>query len=143
MFIGHFAAGLVAKPAAPKVSLGTLVLAGCLADLIWAPFLLLGLERVAIKPGITAANTLDLISVAFSHSLLMDAVWGALFAGAYLAWRRDRRGAWAIFAAVMSHWLLDFVSHRPLRALAIGNVVTLWTVVAWSYWANRLRPARS
>jgi hypothetical protein len=120
MFIGHFAVGLAAKPFAPKVSVGTLVLAGCLPDLVWLPFLLAGMERVAIKPGITAANHLDLVEIAFSHSLLMDFVWAALLAAGYYAWRRDRRAAWILFALVLSHWLLDFISHRPDMPLAPG-----------------------
>jgi hypothetical protein len=35
MFVGHFAVGLAAKRVAPAVSLGTLVLAAMLADLLW------------------------------------------------------------------------------------------------------------
>lgn len=43
----------------------------------------------------------------------MDAIWAGLFAGAYFFWRGYARGAWLLFAAVLSHWVLDFVSHRP------------------------------
>jgi hypothetical protein len=79
-----------------------------------------GLEHVAIKPGITATNALDLYDYPLSHSLLMDAVWGGLLAGVYYAVRRYSRGAWILFAAVLSHWVLDWISHRPDMPLAPG-----------------------
>ena len=50
----------------------------------------------------------------------MDVVWSALFAVVYFLWRRDSRGAWVIFGLVISHWVLDFVSHRPEMPIAPG-----------------------
>ena len=120
MFVGHLAVGLAGKQIAPKTSLCTLFLASVLPDLLWVVFLLAGIEHVRIQPGITAANALDLWDYPISHSLLTDALWAALFAGLYYAWRRYPRGAWAIFGAVLSHWLLDFLSHRPDMPLAPG-----------------------
>ncbi len=113
MHVGHIAVGLAAKRVTPRVSLGTLVLAALLPDLLWCLFLLVGIEHVEIRPGRGAANYLIASDIGFSHSLLMDAVWGALLACAYFFVRRYARGAWMLFAAVMSHWLLDFVAHRP------------------------------
>ena len=55
MFVGHFAVGLGAKRIAPQVSLGTLVLAAMLADLLWCVFMLAGLEHVTFGPGLGAA----------------------------------------------------------------------------------------
>lgn len=120
MLTGHIAVGLAAKRITPRVSLGTLVLAAVLPDLLWCAFLLAGVEHVQIQPGRGAANYLAALDMPFSHSLLMDAVWGALFAAAYFAMRRYARGAWMLFAAVISHWLLDFVAHRPDLSLAPG-----------------------
>jgi len=120
MLVGHIAVGLAAKRITPRVSLGTTVLAAVLPDLLWCVFLLLGIEHVALKPGHGAVNYLDAPDIAFSHSLLMDAAWGGLLAAAYFFMRRYARGAWLLFAAVMSHWLLDFVAHRPDMALAPG-----------------------
>ena len=40
-------------------------------------------------------------------------VCAALFAGGYWLWRRDNRGAAWIGALVLSHWVLDALSHRP------------------------------
>jgi membrane-bound metal-dependent hydrolase YbcI (DUF457 family) len=133
MHVGHFAVGFIAKRVEPKLSLGTLVLAAMLSDFLWAVFLFAGVEHVQFKPGRGAANYADAYDIAYSHSLLMDVVWGALFAGAYFLRRRYPRGALVIFLAVVSHWLLDFVAHRPDMSLAPGTHsyfgLGLWTSV--------------
>jgi len=49
VFIGHFAVGFAAKRLAPKASLGPLLAAPLLADLLWPVFLLLGIEQVEIN----------------------------------------------------------------------------------------------
>ena len=115
MLVGHFAAGLLAKRAVPSVSLGTLMLATMLADLLFFVFLMAGMEQAKIaRGGLIAEN------IALSHSLLAGAIWGGLLAAAYFLWQRHKRGAWVLFAAVLSHWLLDFVSHKPDMPLAPG-----------------------
>lgn len=120
MLVGHIAVGLAAKRITPRVSVGTTVLAAVLPDLLWCVFLLAGIEHVSLQSGRGAATYLSASDIAFSHSLVMDAVWGALLAAAYFFARHYARGAWVLFAAVMSHWLLDFVAHRPDMALAPG-----------------------
>jgi hypothetical protein len=120
MLVGHIAVGLAAKRVTPRVSLGTLVLAALLPDLLWCIFLLAGIEHVEIKPGRGAVNYLAASDMALSHSLLMNAAWAALLVAAYFFARHYARGAWMLFAAAMSHWLLDFVAHRPDMALAPG-----------------------
>lgn len=114
MFIGHYAVALGAKKLAPKTSLGTLVAAVAFLDLVWPVFVLAGIERVAVAPGITAFTPLDFISYPYSHSLLASLAWGGLFAAVvYFAGGRYARGAVVAGVLVVSHWVLDFVSHRP------------------------------
>ncbi|HEX9108226.1 MAG TPA: hypothetical protein VF832_13380, partial [Longimicrobiales bacterium] len=113
MFLGHYAVAFAAKRAAPRTSLGLLVLAGEWLDEIWPIFLLLGWERVRIVPGLMAASPLDLEHYPISHSLLVVLGWSVLVGGLYFAARRYGRGAWVVGLAVLSHWVLDFVSHRP------------------------------
>ena len=113
MFIGHFAVGFAAKRAAPRTSLATLLTAALFLDVLWPVFLWVGIERVRIDPGNTAFTPLDFESYPCSHSLLMALVWGALAAAAYQALTRYSRGAVWVAIAVVSHWVLDFVSHRP------------------------------
>jgi hypothetical protein len=134
MFVGHLAVGLVGKRVEPKISLGTLVFATMLADFLWAIFMLAGIDHAEFKAGVLGAgNYFDASNIAMSHSLLMDAIWGALFAAAYFLRRRYARAAWILFAAVLSHWLLDFVAHRPDMPLALGVHrylgLGLWTSV--------------
>jgi hypothetical protein len=70
MFVGHFAVGFASKRLAPRASLGVLMAAPTLADLLWPIFLALGWEKVRIDPGNTAVTPLDFVSYPISHSLL-------------------------------------------------------------------------
>jgi membrane-bound metal-dependent hydrolase YbcI (DUF457 family) len=113
MFIAQFGVAMAARRVAPRPSLGTLVLAAMLVDGVWPIFLLLGWEQVEIVPGITTVTPLLFTSYPYTHSLLFGGLWAALLAGPYYALRRDRRGALWLAALVLSHWVLDFVAHRP------------------------------
>jgi hypothetical protein len=120
MLVGHFAVAFAAKRFEPRISLGTLVLAAMIADLLWCIFMIAGLEHVEFKSGLGAANYLDASDIALSHSLLMDVVWAGLLGVAYFLKRRSWRGAWVVFGVVLSHWFLDWISHRPDMPLAPG-----------------------
>jgi membrane-bound metal-dependent hydrolase YbcI (DUF457 family) len=117
MFVGHFAVGFAGKRAAPVVSLGTLFLAAEFLDVLWPSFLILGIESVRIVPGITEASPLDFVSYPYSHSLLAAAVWSVLFSLVYWLIRRRPRESVLLGLVVMSHWVLDFITHRPDLAL--------------------------
>lgn len=136
MLVGHVAVGFVGKRAAPRISLGMLVFAALLADLLWSGFLAAGIERIAPVPG-AALNRFLGRDIAWSHSLAMDAVWGALLAFAWFLRRRDRRAAWILFAAVLSHWLLDVAAHRPDMPLAPG-VPWRFGLGAWNSMATAI-----
>lgn len=111
MFIGHFAVGYASKRWAPDVNIAVLLAAPLLADLLWPVFLLLGIEHVRIVPGWTAVNAMDLYDFPWSHSLLLLAVWGALL-GALVARWQGRAAGLVVFAGVLSHWLLDWATHK-------------------------------
>ena len=113
MFIGHFAVGFAAKPAAPRASLGALIAAACGADLLWPLLVLAGVEEVRIDPGNTAFTPLDFVSYPISHSLLMDCLWGLLLGIGYRMATGHAREAWVMGLAFLSHWFLDFATHRP------------------------------
>lgn len=119
MFIGHFAVGfaargLAARSSLPRLSLGTLFLAAQLADLLWPTLLLLGLEKVRIAPGITAVTPLDFVHYPISHSLLTLVAWGVVLAVLHRLRTKARTVLGVLLVAVVaSHWLLDFVTHRP------------------------------
>ena len=134
MFIGHFALGLAAKRATPRVSLAVLFGAAQLADLVWPVLVGLDVEHVRIDPGNTAFTPLDFISYPYSHSLLLLAVWGVAFAAAHgLGANQDRRTFGILAALVVSHWVLDYVTHRPDMPLYPGGAkvgLGLWNSVA-------------
>ena len=121
MFIGHYAVALAAKPAAPRAPLWALVLAVQWPDLLWPILLLTGLEQVRIDPGNTAFTPLEFVHYPVTHSLAMDLGWGSVL-GAFFWWRlRDGRAAVVLGASVVSHWVLDWVSHRPDMPLWPGG----------------------
>jgi len=133
MFIGHYALGLAAKRIAPRTSLGTLFLAPSLADLLWPVFLLLGWERVRVTGGANPFLTLTFDAYPISHSLLTLIGWGILLAVLY-RWRSgDARAATVVALLVVSHWVLDFVTHVPDMPLYPGGPTVglgLWNSVA-------------
>jgi hypothetical protein len=121
MFIGHFAAAMAIKRAAPRTSLGWLFAATQLPDLLWPPLLLAGVERARIDPGNTAFTPLAFDHYPWSHSLLMTVVAGALLGWLYRMRRGDARSAYVLAALVVSHWVLDWVTHRPDMPLVPGG----------------------
>jgi membrane-bound metal-dependent hydrolase YbcI (DUF457 family) len=136
MFIGHYAVGLAAKRVAPKVSIGMFFLSVQFLDLIWPILLLLGFEHVLIEPGNTAYTPLNFIDYPFSHSLLTSIVWAIILGCVYFAIRRYGIGALMIGLGVVSHWILDFITHRPDLPLAPWSNkmagLGLWNSVSWS-----------
>jgi hypothetical protein len=113
MFLGHYGVAFAAKKAAPKASLGTLVLAAQFADILWPVLLLLGIEKVRIVPGLLPASPFDFISYPISHSLVAQLGWGALLGLLYFAIKRDAKTALLVGSLVPTHWVLDFIAHRP------------------------------
>jgi hypothetical protein len=113
MFIGHFGVALAAKRLAPRTSLATLILAAQFLDVLWPVFLLLGLEHFRVAPRITKVQPLDFYDYPFTHSLTMALRWALAFALIYYLIRRYVAGAWVVGAVVLSHWVLDWVVHRP------------------------------
>ena len=135
MFIGHFAVAFAAKKAAPAVSLGTLILAAELADLVWPTLVLAGIEVVKVQPGVTAMTPLDFVHYPWSHSLVALCGWAIALALVYRFARGGRTQALVTLAAlVLSHWLLDVASHRPDMPVTLGGAerlgLGLWDSVA-------------
>src|SRR5512142_1213611 len=108
MFVGHIAVALAAKRAAPRTNLALFALAAQWADTLWPVLVLLGVERVEIRPGVTVMTPLDFVSYPWSHSLLALLVWGAL---AFVAYRKKggHRAAIVLGLCVASHWVLDWL----------------------------------
>lgn len=121
MFIGHFAVGFAAKRWAPRTSLATLMLAPLLADVLWPVLVLAGVEHARIVPGFTAMNALALDDYPWSHSLLMDLVWAALLGALVARGAGGWRAGVVVGVGVVSHWVLDWISHTPDMPLWPGG----------------------
>jgi len=133
MFIGHFAIALGAKKYAPHVSLGLLFLACQLADLIWPGLVLLGIETFEIEPGNTALTPLSFTHYPYSHSLLALSMWSIVLAGFYSLLRSGgKRAAMVIALVAVSHWFLDFLTHRPDMPITF-NEETLVGLGLWNF----------
>jgi hypothetical protein len=139
MFVGHYGVSFAAKRVAPTIPLWALFIAVQLLDVLWAPCILLGIEKVRIVPGITASNPLDLYYMPYTHSLLAALLWSA---GAFLVYRLFTwRGlvemaAFVVALAVLSHWILDFLVHRPDLPLYDNTAkvgLGLWNVPAIAF----------
>jgi hypothetical protein len=113
--IGHFSVGLAAKPLAPKVPSGILLLATWILDVLAIAFGFVGIEKGGS------------IGAPWSHRLFMSVVWS--LAAALLAARiwRDRRAGVVVGLLVFSHWVLDFISH-PIPFSSFS-----WRSWQWNY----------
>jgi membrane-bound metal-dependent hydrolase YbcI (DUF457 family) len=125
VFLGHFAVGFASKRAAPRASLGVVMAAPLFLDLVWPIFLIAGVESVRIEPGNTAVTPLDLHDYPWSHSLVTSLVWSAVFATAFWAATRYARGTVVLAVGVFSHFVLDFVTHRPDMPLYPGSPISV------------------
>lgn len=132
MFIGHLALGFAAKRLAPRTSLGTLLASAELADILFPILVLLGWESAGFVSGTNPFLAIVLDHYPISHSLLALTGWGVAAALLY-RWRRGYgRGAVVVALLVVSHWVLDFVTHRPDMPLWPGGPrvgLDLWASV--------------
>ena len=65
-----YSAAFAAKAYASKIPLRTLFDAAQFVDFLWAIFILTGVEKARIVPGLMAGSPLDLFYMPFTHSLL-------------------------------------------------------------------------
>jgi hypothetical protein len=115
VFVGHYGVSYAAKRVDDSIPLWILFLAVQLLDVIWAPLVLLGVERVRIIPGFTATNPLDLYYMPYTHSLVAALLWsvGAAVGYRLLAQSATSGASRIVGLAVFSHWVLDLIVHRP------------------------------
>ena len=76
MFVGHYAASLALKKFEKRASLGVLFLAVQFVDILFFPFVLLGIERVNIVENFTQSTHFELEYMPYTHSLLASLLWG-------------------------------------------------------------------
>jgi hypothetical protein len=135
VYAGHYAFGLALKARKPALPTWAVLLGTGLLDVLFGPFVLLGIERVTMTPGHGPGFSLD--SIGWSHSLVMAAAWSAIYAACFL--RRGGEIAWLLGFAVFSHYLLDFPMHPHDLPLWPGSSVRLglglWETPSW-WWSE-------
>lgn len=119
MFIGHFAPAFAAAaltPRAPK--LATLFIGAQLVDWAFFALLIVGVEKMRIVPGATTMVPFDLYYMPYTHSLLGTAIWAVCFGAVVWLARQDFVAVILASLVVLSHWALDWLTHRPDLTLA-------------------------
>ncbi len=138
MFVGHYAVSLALKKFEKRVSLGVLFLAVQFVDILFMPFVLLGIERMNIVPDFTQSTHFELEYVPFTHSLVGSVFWAAV---AYVVFRwlfvKKQAVALVVALAVFSHWVLDLITHTPDLPLWTDDTIKLgfglWNSAAATY----------
>lgn len=136
MFVGHYGVALAAKSRAPHASLGVLIIAAQLVDLVWPVMLLLGIERVSIVPSDNPFLRLSFDSYPWTHSLVTTVLWGVLAGVAYGALRHDRAAGVVVGLLV--------VSPPPPSATAVAWAsLSGWLIPLFGWWVDRHRTPTS
>src|SRR5262249_53751774 len=93
-------------------------------DVLFALFVLAGVEKMRIVHGYTEVNPYDLYFMPYSHSLLGALAWSVLFGATCLLVSRPASRRWLapaiVAAAVFSHFVLDVLVHTPDLPLGPG-----------------------
>ena len=134
MFTGHYSAAFAAKAYGPKIPLWTLFVATQLVDFLWAVFILTGVEKARIVPGLMAASAMALYCMPFTHSLVGALVWSVV-GGVVLNFAvrgRDAVTGFVLGLAVFSHWIADLLVHRPDLPLMGDNSLKMGFGM-WNY----------
>ncbi|WP_184716517.1 hypothetical protein [Caulobacter sp.] len=121
MFVGHYAAALAARAVEPRAPLWAYVL-GCQAmDVVWGGLVIAGVEQVRIDHDLPG-SALVLDHMPYTHSLPAAVLWSVVFGAGVMLWLKlPRRAGVIIGLTVLSHWLLDFLVHRPDLPLLWGE----------------------
>jgi len=118
MFVGHYAASLALKSLDKKVSLGMLFLAVQFVDILFFPFVLMGIEHFNLVRNHTESTHFELYFMPYTHSLLATFLWAI---GIYIVIKllplkvaaNKNKVALLVAIGVLSHWFFDLIVHTP------------------------------
>lgn len=138
MFVGHYTAAFLLKAKEPKASLGMLFIAVQFVDILFFPFVLLGIERLQLVEHFNDVNNYNLEYMPFTHGLLGSTIWAILW---YLVYRfiivkeaiNAKNIAMVMALGVLSHWFADLIAHTPDLPLINGE-----PKFGFGLWRNKL-----
>jgi hypothetical protein len=155
MFLGHFALGVAAKPAAPRLPIWAPFLAPQAMDVVFLPLTAIGVE--GSSHGDYGQSEID---AAYSHSILSAlAIAGLVFWITKRVWKSDR-SAWKKGIQAFNAPVLQFVSpyaqprtgplvhtistrnRTPYYIWRVGNLLSrysLWGKVASPLWKKLIQ----
>ncbi len=118
MFIGHLGIGFALKRYDKSISLGLLLIAAQLVDIIFSFNILLGIETLNLVSGTTTVNSMEFVYYPITHSLIANLLWAGAI---YIIFRiipiksssPRNRIALIMGVAVLSHFFLDVIVHNP------------------------------
>jgi membrane-bound metal-dependent hydrolase YbcI (DUF457 family) len=118
--IGHAATALLVKRRFPQARILWLLLSVQLMEILWVAFNYVGLERTTTESSVKSVSDVHLVFMPYSHSIAS----GLLLA--LLAWLviakglRNKDLGLAVGGGIVSHLILDLVTHAPDIAIAPG-----------------------
>jgi hypothetical protein len=116
--INHAATALPLKRAFPRTPLPLLLVSVQLVELLWVALNLLGIERVSTETEVRAVSDIHLEHMPWSHSVLAGVAIALLGGGVIWRATRNRRMGIAVGLGILSHLVLDLLTHAPDIALA-------------------------
>ena len=131
MLAGHYGVAYALRARWPSTRLWQMFLAVQATDIAFSALAIAGIETLRINADRRGPLSLDLVSIPYTHSLLLTAVYAvaciliAAVAGRMVA-------GIVVGAAVISHWLLDAVVHlgdlplTPWSAPSVGLGLWRW-----------------
>jgi len=132
MFIGHFAPAFVASSLGPRApGLGVTFVAAQLVDWAFFGLAIVGVEKMRIEPGATVMVPYDIYFYPYTHSLLGAGIWAVAFALIILIAQKNALAGLLAGLVVVSHWVLDWVAHRP--DLTLMGSEPFYGLGLWNY----------
>lgn len=129
MFIGHYAPAFLAAARPQSAGLGSLFIAAQLTDIAFATLVITGTEKMRVVPGFTALNDFDLYHMPYSHSLMGTLLFGTIFGLLVIAGTGRKKAGLAAGLVVVSHWFLDWLTHKP--DLTLFGAPPKWGLGLW------------
>jgi hypothetical protein len=112
LLAGHYAAAYALRAARPSVPLWQLFVAVQAVDIVFFVFAVIGVEILAVNHGARGPLVMHLVSIPYTHSLAMNAIYAATVIGIATLLNRTRTGV-VLAIALLSHWAFDVFVHTP------------------------------